>query len=472
MEDIMKNRKKNESQLAPEDRLDFKKILPLFVIVLIDLLGLTIIIPLMPLYATAFGANALLIGMLGAAYPVMQFLGAPILGRLSDRYGRKPVLLVSQLGTLVGFIILGLANTLWMLFLARLIDGISGANISTAQAAITDSTNEKNRTQGLGLIGAAFGLGFIIGPVIAFVSLTLSGNDYRVPAFVAAAFSALSILLTWFWFQETLPAERRGQADGKPSLSINAMLGALRHPSVGFLLLLIFAQQIAFGGFEQLLALFTLNRMGLNASGNSIIFVFVGVIVVAVQGGFIGPWSRKLGDRRLIYLGLAALAIGLILISLTPRIPLPGYSQVTLAGELGASGSFRTHENPTTQNLAVALPPDDNNGWLGLVWILAAMVPIAVGGGVLQPSINSLITKRVDLVDVGGMLGISAAFLSGANAVAPLIGGAVFQAFGSTAPFFLGGLLMAALLLLSRRELKPGREEMDAPGLARSAGGH
>ncbi len=300
--------------------MDFKKILPVFVIVLIDLLGLTIIIPLMPLYATAFGANALVIGMLGAAYPVMQFIGAPILGRLSDRYGRKPVLVVSQIGTLVGFIVLGLASSLWMLFLARIIDGISGANIATAQAAITDSTNEKNRTQGLGLIGAAFGLGFIIGPVIAFVSLALSGNDYRVPAFVAAVFSALSILLTWFWFQETLPAERRGESnDGKPALSFGAMLRAVRHPSVGFLLLLIFAQQIAFGGFEQLLALFTLNRMGLNASGNSIIFVFVGVIVVAVQGGFIGPWSRRFGDRRLVYMGLAALAAGLILISLTPR---------------------------------------------------------------------------------------------------------------------------------------------------------
>lgn len=468
----MRKRNSNESQLAPEDRLDFKRILPVFVIVLIDLLGLTIIIPLMPLYATAFGANALLIGMLGAAYPVMQFLGAPILGRLSDHYGRKPVLLVSQLGTLLGFIILGLANSLWMLFLARLIDGISGANIATAQAAITDSTNEKNRTQGLGLIGAAFGLGFIIGPVIAFVSLALSGNDYRVPAFVAAVFSGLSILLTWSWFQETLPEERRGEGSQKASLSISAMLGALRHPSVGFLLLLIFAQQIAFGGFEQLLALFNLNRMGLNASGNSIVFVFVGVIVVAVQGGFIGPWSRRFGDRRLVYGGLAALAVGLILISLTPRVPLPGYSQDALSAELSTGGSFRTHENPTTQNLAVELPPDDNNGWLGLVWILAAMVPIAVGGGVLQPSINSLITKRVEPVDVGGMLGISAAFLSGANAVAPLLGGVIFQAFGSTAPFFLGGLLMAALLLLSLRELKPGREETAAPGLARSAGGH
>jgi DHA1 family tetracycline resistance protein-like MFS transporter len=449
-----------QENIVPEDRLDFKKILPVFVIVLIGLLGLTIIIPLMPLYATSFGADAFTIGALGAAYPVMQFVGAPLLGRLSDRYGRKPILLISQLGTFVGFIILGFSNALWLLFLARIIDGLSGANISTAQAVITDSTTEKNRTQGLGLIGAAFGLGFVIGPIIAFVSLALSGNNYHVPAFVAAGFSALSILLTWFWLDETLPVEQRGKAVArKAPLSLGAMFQALQHPQIGLLLALMFAQQIAFGGFEQMLALFTLNRLGLNASGNSIIFVFVGVLVVSVQGFLIGLWSRRLGDRRLVYLGLATLAAGLTLIAFTPRQPLPGYSHEKLAQELSASGDFRTNESPTTQDLKIDLPPDANTGWLGLGWILAAMTPIAVGGGILQPSINSLITKRVERGAVGGILGISAAFLSGANAVAPLLGGAIFQTLGSSAPFLLGGLLMAALLLLSIKNIKPGREE-------------
>ncbi len=465
----MKRSKSSETNIPAGDKLDFKKILPVFVIVLIDLLGLTIIIPLMPLYATSFGASAFSIGLLGAAYPMMQFVGAPLLGRLSDRFGRKPVLLVSQVGTLIGFIVLGFSNALWMLFLARIIDGLSGANISTAQAVITDSTNEKTRTQGLGLLGAAFGLGFVVGPVIAFVSLALSGNNYRVPAFVAAAFSLLSILLTWFWLQETLPAELRGQSQRKTGFSINAMFQALRHPQVGLLLVLMFAQQIAFGGFEQLLALFTLNRLGMNASGNSIIFVFVGVIVVAVQGGFIGPWSRKFGDRRLVYLGLATLAVGLAFTSFTPRQPLPGYSQEKLAQELSASGDFRTHENPTTRNLAVELPPDTNNGWLGLAWILVAMIPASIGGGILQPSINSLITKRIERGEVGGMLGISAAFLSAANAVAPLIGGAIFQTLGSTGPFLLGGLLMGVLLLFSLKMIRPGREESVPAGLARGA---
>jgi DHA1 family tetracycline resistance protein-like MFS transporter len=447
------------STTSPEDKLDFKKILPIFVIVLIDLLGMTVIIPLLPLYSASFGATPLMIGVIGAAYPVMQFIGAPLLGRLSDRYGRRPVLVISQTGTLVGFLLLGFANSLWLLLLSRLIDGLSGANISTAQAAIADSTSEKNRTQGLGLIGAAFGLGFVAGPIIAFVSLAISGNNFHVPAFIAAAFSLASIVLTWLWLPETLPAERRGAANGqKTSFSFGALFQALAHPQVGLLLALIFAQQIAFGGFEQLLSLFTLNRLGLDASGNAIIFVFVGIIVVVVQGGLIGRWSRKYGDRKLIFAGLGLLAAGLILTALVPKVPPPGYSQAELQAQLTANVGFRTHENPTTRSLAVEIPDDDQTGWLGLIVILAAMVPAAVGGGVLQPSINSLITKRIDPLEVGGMLGISAALLSAANAIAPLIGGLLFQVIGPAAPFLLGGLMLLALLALALQKLKPGGE--------------
>ena len=133
---------------AANEKLDFKRILPIFVIILVDLLGLTIIIPLMPIYAASFGADPLMIGLLGTAYPLMQFIGAPLLGGLSDRYGRKPVLIISQIGTFIGFIVLGFANALWLIFLARVIDGLSGANIAAAQAALTDSTTEKTRAQG------------------------------------------------------------------------------------------------------------------------------------------------------------------------------------------------------------------------------------------------------------------------------------------------------------------------------------
>lgn len=445
------------SSTLPAEKLDPKKIIPIFVIVLVDLLGMTIIIPILPLYAVSFGMDAFMIGVLSAIYPMAQFIGAPFLGRLSDRFGRRPVLLFSQVGTFAGFLLLGFANGLPMLFLSRLIDGLSGANIATAQAMITDSTTEKTRTQGLGLLGAAFGLGFILGPMIAFTALALSGNDFHAPAFVAAAFSAISILLTWFWLRETHPAAS-GTASGtaagkKPTLGMKAAWEALTQPLIGFLLILMFTQQIAFGGFEQLLSLFTLNRLGLNASGNAVVFVFVGVIVVAVQGYFIGRWSRRFGEVWLIRFGLAMLAAGLILTAFTPQQPAPWYSQAELETQLSA-GHRGPVGSPATQDLQVVLPIEANKGWWGLVWILISMIPVSIGGGLLQPAINSLITQRTPADETGGMLGISSAMLSAANIVAPLAGGAIFQALGAPAPFLAGGLLLAALWLLSLRSIQ------------------
>ena len=446
--------------------------MPIFVIVLIDLLGLTIIIPLLPLYAASFGADAFMIGVLGAAYPLMQFIGAPLLGRLSDQYGRKPILLISQLGTFIGFLVLGLANALPLLFIARIVDGISGANISTAQAVISDSTNERTRTQGLGLLGAAFGLGFVIGPVIAFLALHFTNQDYHAPAYVAAFFSAMSIALTWFWLEETHGPEKRNTDQAKTAFSFGSLFKALGHPAIGLLLLLMFFQQIAFGGFEQILALFTLNRLGMNASSNAILFVFVGVIVVIVQGGLIGRWSRKWGDRKLIYIGLATLALGMALTALTPAQTLPGYSKAELTTELTQNDNFRTHESPVTADLPVSIPNDGNSGLGGIAWLLIAMIPASIGGGVLQPAINSLITKRVAATEIGGTLGISAALLSGANAFAPLIGGGLFQVGGSSLPFWVWAIVMAALLAAAYTWIKPGREEQVPTGLARGRATH
>ena len=440
-----------------DEKLDFKRLLPILVIVLVDLLGLTIIIPLLPIYAASFGASPMMIGVMAAMYPIMQFIGAPILGRLSDRYGRKPVLVISQFGTLIGFIMLGMANALPLILLSRIIDGISGANIATARAAITDSTSERNRTQGLGLIGAAFGLGFTIGPVIAFLSLAFSDNNYHIPAFVAAAFSLASILLTVFWFKETLPEDQRGAGSDKPSLSLKSFAATFRHPTVGFLLVLMFVQQLAFGGFEQLLALFTLNVLGLSAKGNALIFVFIGILVVVVQGGLIGKWSRRYGDRRLVYVGMLLLAGGLIMMAFTPSQPLPGYSQAALTSELTNTGQSDLDAQAsvsTAEDILVDLPDDGNTGVLGLLWLLVAMIPLSIGGGILRPSINSLITKGVEHQEVGGVLGVASSSTSAANAIAPLIGGLFFQLFGPRSPFIVGGLVVALLAVVSLQRLR------------------
>ena len=434
---------------APADKLDFKRVLPIIVIVLVDLIGLSIIIPLLPLFAARFGATPFTIGVLQATYPMMQFIGAPVLGRLSDRFGRKPILIISQFGTFAGFILLGFSNTLWLLFISRIIDGLSGANLSTAQSAITDSTTEKTRTQGLGLIGAAFGVGFILGPIIAYIVLAASGGDYRTVAFTAAFFSLMSILLTTFWFHETHHDDEPVTASRKSPFSFQAMRDALGRPAIGFLLLVMFFYQIAFGGYEQLFSLFTLTRLGMDATDTAGLFALAGIFIVIVQGGLIGRWSRKKGDRWLVILGVSALAIGLIGTSLTPSIPVPWYSQSKVIESLAGQSSMQI----STQTIKVALPNEAAKGWFGIIWLLVASFPAALGGGVLHPAINSLITKSSTKNEVGGMLGISTAFYSAANAIAPLFYGSLFQWFGAPVPFFIGGLILAVLWIIAPRSI-------------------
>ncbi len=444
----------NDTANDTVEKLDFKKILPVLVIVLVDLLGLSIIIPLLPLYAARFGANPLVIGLLAAAYPVMQFIGAPVLGRLSDRFGRRPILLISQAGSFLGFLLLGFSNALWMLFLSRIIDGLSGANIATAQAVISDLTNEKTRTQGLGLIGAAFGLGFILGPVIAFVVLSTTGGSYQAVAFAAALFSFLSILLTWFWLHETLDRQSMAENPRRKSFSFQAMFQALSRPTIGFLLVLIFFQQVAFGGYEQMFSLFTLERLGMDATSTAGLFVVAGLFIVVVQGGFVGRWSKKYGDRWLVMMGLSTLALGLILTATTPRVPVPWYDQAKVTAGLKGQSQGGLPAGSSSRNINVNLPDESNKGWFGILWLLAGSFPAALGGGVLQPAINSLITKAADRSETGGILGISSGFLSAANAIAPLFYGSLFQWLGAPVPFFLGGLILAVLWLVAMRRVK------------------
>lgn len=435
------------NEAATTGKLDLKKVLPVAVILFVDLLGLSIMIPLLPFYAARFGADAYLVGVLGATYPMMQVIGAPLLTRLSDRIGRRPVLLASQAGTLTGFIILIFANSLWMLFLSRIIDGLSGANISTAQAVITDSTDERNRTQGLGLVGAAFGLGFIMGPMIAFAVLALSGGNYQAVAIAAAVFSFVSILLTLFWLPETLDPARAAEYRHSRAFSFGAMFDALKRPSLGILLILMFAQQLAFGGYEQLFSLFALNRLGLDLTGIAFVLTLAGLSIVIVQGTLIGRWSKQKGERWLVMMGLLMLGTSLILTALTPQIAVPWYDRASVVE------SIRGY-SLQTGTVNVELPGEANKGWLGILWLLLASFPGALGGAVLHPGINSLITKAVDKGETGGALGMSASMYSAGNAIAPLFYGTLFGLIGPPVPFLAGGLLLLILWLVARQNIK------------------
>lgn len=431
--------------------LDTRRVLPLFTLVFVDILGLTVILPLLHLYAAAFGADPLRIALAIAAFPLAQLIGVPVMGALSDRYGRKPLLLISQATTCISFIMLGLATSLELVILSRLVDGLFGANISTAQAALSDITDETNRTRGLGITGAAFGLGFIFGPVIALIALELT-DSLAVPAFTAAIYSFVSILITAFVFKETHPPAKRGP--GKRLWLRPAILFRYPpRPGLGILLLLMFAQQVIFFGYESLLGLFTLTRLGFLGRGNAVLFLVIGIILVTVQLRLIGRLSAKLGDGRLATLALGLLALGLLLTATTPEAPHPLYLRELVERDL--LGARQTAAEVLIGDLGIDLPANENRGFSGVIWLLLAIVPVSIGAGLIRPALNSLITQSVAGHEYGRALGLSAALVSAANASAPMIAGLIFQGAGSSAPFAIGGLLMAGLCLWSMVALGP-----------------
>jgi DHA1 family tetracycline resistance protein-like MFS transporter len=385
-----------------------------------------------------------------------QLIGVPVMGMLSDRFGRKPLLLISQITTCISFIMLGFANSLAMVIFSRLFDGLFGANIATAQAALSDVTDESNRSAGLGLTGAAFGLGFIFGPLISLLALEAT-DSLAVPALSAAIYSAISILLTLFLFEETLPPEKRQQQsdDNKAHqsrLSPVIIWGYLRQPQIGFLLVLMFAQQVIFFGFESLMGLFTLSRLGILGQGNAILFLIIGTVLVIVQVRFIGRWAQRWGEMRVAQVALGLLASGLILVALTPQQPQPFYVQARVQYELAQQAPSSTEA--ILGDLGVELPAEGNNGIIGIVWMAVMIVPLSVGAGLIRPALNSLMTKQVSQREYGAILGVSAAFVSAANATAPIVGGLLFQRAGTTTPFLLGGIMMALLWSISLLHLR------------------
>lgn len=412
----------------------------------VDVLGLTVILPLLHLYGAAYGATPVQIGLVAAAFPMAQLVGVPLMGALSDRFGRKPLLLISQITTCISFIMLGLAPSLAIVILSRVIDGLFGANIATAQAALSDITDESTRAQGLGLTGAAFGLGFIFGPVISLFALEAS-DSLAVPALSAAGYSFLSILLTLFIFEETLPSDKRGRTQQSRRFNPLVLARYIVNPRVNILLVLMFAQQVIFFGFETLLGLFLLSRLGLLGTGSALIFLVVGLVLVMVQGRFIGIWARRYGESRLVQAALGLLALSLVLVALTPSSPHPFYVERITQAQL-------TEQAPTSTeaiigDLSIILPAEQNRGIGGILWLTLAVIPLAVGAGLIRPNLNSLMTKRVDKGEYGSILGVSSSFVSAANAIAPLAGGLLFQQYGASMPFLLGGALMAGLFVLS-----------------------
>lgn len=377
-----------------------KRLLNVGLIVLIDMLGFALIVPLLAFYADTFGATELQTGLLVSSYAFMQMLGAPLLGRISDRFGRRPVFLISILGTFIGFLILGFANSLWWLFASRILSGLTAGNISVAQAYIADVTDEKNRARGMGLIGAAFGVGFILGPAIGG---TLSVFGFDVPAFVAAGLTFVNLLAVFFWLPESLTEERRAELMSRtsPDVSLAALLAALRRPLVGPLLWTRFGFAVAFNAFQTVFPLYALKRFDLTAQQTGYILAYVGVVLVVMQGGLIGPLSTRFKESSLLvaFLGFA------------------------LAGMIGWA-------------LASSVPI-----------LLAVLFPMAIGAGSFNALINSAISKAVQPEEVGGMLGFAAGLESGTRIVMPALASYLLGAYGPSTPGYMGSLVLAVVVV-------------------------
>ena len=363
-------------------------LLVIFVTVFIDLVGFGIVIPVLPYYVegTKFDASPRTVGLLFASYSIMQLVFSPVLGRLSDRYGRRPVLFFSLLGTSLGFFILGFANTLWLLFLGRIIDGITGGNISTAQAYIADVTEEKDRAKGMGLIGAAFGLGFIFGPAIGGV---LSKWGIGVPFLFAGGLALANAVLLYFTLPETVTPDHPARASAGAAGRWSQLARALRQPRLAYVLCVYFLLVVAFSIMTASLSLFTMHRFGYDAAQNGYLFMYVGVIGALIQGGLIGRLARRFGELPLAVAGTLLFAASLFAIPFLG--PHTGVSLLLLVGAV-----------------------------------------FATGNALATPSLTALASKSAGRAEQGGVLGVTQSVASLARAVGPLIQAALISSAVAT----------------------------------------
>src|SRR5947207_1448209 len=376
----------------------------LFLIVFVDLVGFGLIIPLLPFYAERFGASPQLVTALLAVFSLMAMISAPLWGRLSDRIGRRPVLMASMAAAALAYLWLGLASELWMLFAARAFAGICAGNIAAAQAYIADVTPPEKRARGMGMIGAAFGLGFIIGPALGglVAGNELATADLVSPGLIAAGLSAAAFLGVGLLLPESRPAAvQRRPGRGR----IAALSSAFRRPLLARLLLVFFLVILAFAGMESTFALWAMRQYGWGPAQIGYVFTYVGLLSAVMQGGLIGPLTRRFGEEWLMQSGFALIALGLLL------LPFAG-----------------------------TLPP-----------LVTAVTGLAVGMGLMQPSLNSLISRRAGAEEQGEVMGVAQSVGSLSRVLGPIIAGALFEAFGRNSPFLWGALLVGGALLLSWR---------------------
>ncbi|HVJ54125.1 MAG TPA: MFS transporter [Aliidongia sp.] len=371
--------------------------LVMLLVVFVDLVGFGVIIPLLPFYGEQFHASPWVITTLLSTYSGCQLIAAPLWGRLSDRVGRRPVMLVSMTTSILGYVWLGSSDALWMLFAARILQGLSAGNISVAQAYMADISTPEKRGKAMGALGAALGLGFVVGPAIG--GLLAGGDPNRLqlslPAYVAAGMSGVALLLGLSVLKESLSPELRAAARNQPG-RIAQIRDAFSRPRLRQVMLLFFTTSVAFAGMESSFGLWTYIRFGWGPEQVGYVFGMIGIVLALIQGGLIGRIIKRFGEARTLLAGTVIIGIGLAV-------------------------------------MAAAMTPP-----LGI----AGACLLAIGMGMASPSTSALISREASAVEQGGILGVNQSVGSFARITGPAIAGSTFTYFGPSAPYVAGALLM------------------------------
>ena len=393
-------------------------LLPIFLIVAVDVLGMTIILPLLPFYAERYGASPFVVGLLVTTYALCQLLAGPVLGKLSDRYGRRPLLIISQLGTFAGFLVLGWARSLIWIFFSRFLDGITAGNLSLAQAYISDVTEPENRAKSFGVIGIAFGLGFLIGPAL---SGFLAQYDYSYPAWAAAALSFTSVLCTYFLLPQVVPhAGDEAAGPGGKRLGLldwGAYAQYFKRPELAAVLTQFFLFCVMFSLFISGFALFSERRflVGGRPFGPKevgYLYAYSGLLGLVIQGGLLGRLVKRFGERPLARAGFLSAALGLTALAFTHPV----------------------------------------------LFLLPVFTATAFGTGVLRPTLTSQVTQHVSRREQGVVLGLTQSLNSIASILAPLAAGYLIGR-GDLSAWALGaaGFSLLGFFLNTRQRPAPAR---------------
>ncbi len=355
----------------------------IFITIFIDLIGFGMVIPILPFYSQTepFLATPFEIGLLVAIYSWMQFFFSPVLGQLSDKYGRRPILFFALMGSALGYFIVGFANTLLLVFVGRIVSGITGGSIGTAQAYIADVTTKENRARGMGLFGAAFGLGFILGPALAGV---LSKYGIHVPFYFAAVLSLVNAIAVYFILPESLkPGIIRNEAANKGKIA--DILEVLSEPRLRIITILYFLLIMAFSIMTYVYVLFTAFTFGYTTEENGFLFAFVGFVSIVMQGVVFGIAAKKFGEARLAIFGCIVLT------------------------------------------LALFASPFSSPAFGGLVGLLVVSFFLSAGNAFATPALSSLASKNAAEHEQGRALGVLQSGASLARAIGPMVGGVLLN---------------------------------------------